>query len=370
MSKPRLRVRPGRPEDEPVIGQLLDRLLDDPRPLDVRRRLWRWRSDENPARSDRIPGFLVAEKGDAIVAVHGLLPLRMRVAGRELVVSSSCDLAADPRARSAGMRIKLAAMSPDLAPMHLSTSANESANKITLALEGLEMPIGRGKWIKPLRASGLLVRALRARGGAWRALAGLVGWAALPVDGLLALGRRWTSVPDLPGLQIEEGAAFDARFDRLWARLVDRCAVSVVRDAAYLEWRYARYPFAGIEWLAVSGDGEVEGFAAWHTSVDEDGLCFAALLDCEAPEGRVLERLLVEVIRRAGRAGAHYVVARTADDRLRQAMERRGFRLREGGHSQVTYKAADELPEDLLADAGSWSLSLGDGDGCFFYEGR
>lgn len=60
----------------------------------------------------------------------------------------------------------------------------------------------------------------------------------------------------------------DARLDRLWVRLRDEHALSLVRDAAYLGWRYADNPFHTyrlfglrrmgqlVGWLVVRPDGE------------------------------------------------------------------------------------------------------------------
>ena len=366
MKKPPLTVRPGRPEDEQSIGALLDRIFDDPRPLEQRRRLWKWRYDDNPAKTDAFPGFLVAEQGGEIVGVHGLAPLRMKIGETVLTASCSCDLAADPKARAAGMRIKLAALSPDLSPLHISTSANEPANKITLALGGKEAPGGRRRLIKPLRVSGLLGRALKAKMGALAAVAALVG---KPADWLLALGRLG-SRPSVPGATVEVLSGFDERFDRLWQRMAGDYPVIMVRDAAYLNWRYAEYPFAGIESIALSKGDEVLGLAVWHRSIDEDGLPFAALLELMTPRGEtaVSARLLAEVIRRAGGAGAHYITARTCDSELEALMLRRGFKIREAHYSPVTYKSNTDIPEDVLSGAGNWYMSLGDGDGCYFYD--
>jgi len=56
------------------------------------------------------------------------------------------------------MKLKLAALSKDLSPLHLSTSANEPACRITVALGGKRSLVGRRKWILPLKASGLMSR--------------------------------------------------------------------------------------------------------------------------------------------------------------------------------------------------------------------
>ena len=367
MKKAPLTVRPARPEDEPAIGALLDRAFDRPRPLEQRRKLWRWRYAENPARTENIPGFLVADRAGDVVGVHGLMPLRMKVGDAQLIAGCSCDLAADPNAGAAGMRLKLAAMSPELSPLHISTSANAAANRITLALGGRETPGGARKLIKPLRLSGLLRRALAPRLGS---LAAPLAMVARPVDWILALARRLGPLPPLPETAVETVDRFDSRFDRFWHRFAEDCTVVVLRDAAYLNWRYADYPFDGVQSVALSRDGEILGLAVWHRSVDEDGLMFSALLELMVPagEGRVAERLLAEVMRRADRTGSHYLIARTCDEFLGRLMLRQGFLSRNLPFSPVTYKINVDGLDAMLAEPGNWYRSLGDGDVCHFLD--
>lgn len=302
-----------------------------------------------------------------MVAVHGLVPLRMKVGKSHLTASCSCDLAADPDARGAGMRIKLAAMSPEVSPLHISTSANESANKITLALNGKEAPGGRRKLIKPLRTSSFVDRVVRERVG-WVAPAATFV-ASTTVDAVLALGRTLASAPAVSDAKVEQPERFDGRFDQLWERIVQDRSIIVVRDAAYLNWRYAKYPFAGVKQIALTRGEKVLGLAVWHQTVDEDGLPFAVLLELMVPKGEdaVAEHLLTEVVRRVDRNGVHSLTARTCDPSLETLMLRRGFIARNARFSPVTYRCNTDLPEHLFAGSGNWYMSLGDGDICYFY---
>ena len=195
-------VRPATPDDSPSIAELLDRTLGK-RSYGQRLKLWNWRFDRNPARTDAFPSFLVAEEKGRIVGVQGLIPLRVKAGTQQLNASCSCDLAADPAARSAGMKLKLAALAKELSPLHLSTSANEPANKITLALGGKEVFSGRRKYIKPLKASGLMRRGLEKRGtaGEIAATASMAIWK--PVDWILAVGRAAKSAEEGDGRQYQ-----------------------------------------------------------------------------------------------------------------------------------------------------------------------
>jgi Acetyltransferase (GNAT) domain len=366
VSKAPVEVRAATEKDYPDIAALLDRIFG-PRPYEQRVQMWRWRHAENPSRIASIPSFLLAAQGGQVVAVHGLLPLKLKVGDTELIASCSCDLAADPSTRGAGMKIKLRAMSRDLAPLHISTSANEPANRLTLALGGQEVPGGRRKLLKLLRLEKLLPQLLRPRLGG--AIGGLVGALAGYSSTLaLSLHRAVTRGGGVAGARIETIDRFDDRFTELGKPLIEPHAVAVIRDREYLEWRYRAYPFPGIESFALLRGEVLLGYAVIHVATDPDGHRFAALLELAVPRGDAgaFAQLLREAVQRAARRGAHYVIARAPAPEWEPAMTARGFLLRLAPTSPATYKNNTMLPDDRFAAGDSWYLSLGDGDGCFY----
>lgn len=362
-------VRFATPDDYPSIAVLLDRTFGK-RPYEDRMKLWNWRFDRNPARTDAFPSFLVAEEKDRIVGVHGLIPVRIKAGKRQLNASCSCDLAADPAARSAGMKLKLAALAKELSPLHFSTSTNEPANKINLALGGKEVLSGRRTYIKPIKASGLMRRGLEKRGTAGRvaATASMALWK--PVDWILAIGRAVGSTRRVLGADVRGIAFFDERYDGLWEELAEDHIILSVRDASYLNWRYSGYPFPGIQSFELSRGGQLLGFSVIHVSLDEDRLRFAAILELTAQkrERGVPEHLLREATRRAAIAGAHYLIARAPTPECEESFRVMGYRKREMSYSSVTYKNNSDVPHELFAKDGNWYLSLGDGDGCYYYD--
>ena len=362
-------VRPAIPDDSPAIAELLDRTLGK-RPYAQRMKLWNWRFDRNPGRTDAFPSFLVAEEKGRIVGVHGLIPLRVKAGTRQLNASCSCDLAADPAARSAGMKLKLAALAKELSPLHISTSANEPANKITLALGGKEVAVGRRKYIKPLKASGLMRRELEKRGmaGSILATSSMALWK--PADWGLAIGRAFKPRRKVAGAIVRDLTVFDGRYDVFWEELAGDHMVLFVRDSSYLNWRYSEYPFPGIQSFEISRGEQLLGYSVIHLGVDEDRLRFAAILEIAGRkrESGVLEHLLQEATRRAAIAGAHYVIARAPTPEGEDLFLHDGFRKRDMNYSPVTYKNNSDVSHEIFAKDPNWYLSLGDGDGCYYYD--
>jgi len=362
-------IRPSTPADHPSIAALLDRTMG-PRPYAQRLQLWEWRFERNPARTDAFPSFLVLEKDGHIAGVHGLTPLRLKAGEDHLHASCSCDLAVDPTARSAGMKLKLKTLSRELSSFHFSTSANESANRITLALGGKEVPIARRSYIKPFKASGLLRRRWEKGGGGagMGAFAGTV--VGKPIDWGLATSRMVRPRRRMEGSTIRNVTRFDERFDMFWERLAMEQVILIVRDSSYLNWRYASYPFAGVQSFELSGGEELLGYSVIHISVDEDRLRFAALLELAGPdrEDLLLEQLLEEAVGRAIRGGAHYMIARATTPRCGELLLRHGFRARDLHFSPVTYRNNSGIPDELFARDWNWYVTLGDGDGCYFFD--
>lgn len=362
----RVAVRAAVEADHAGIAALLDETFG-PRPRAMRERLWAWRQEANAAFSDGMPGFLVADQAGAIVGVQGLLPLRFKVGADTIIAACSCDLAAAPSARGAGLQIKHAAMNSALSALPLTTSANETANRLSRALGAKALDPARVKYIKPLRPAALVAARVRRSRPRLGALLGATAFAVDAAAGSAMTLRDWMTHPrGRAGERIEEVTRFDARFDALWSRVAGRYPVLIVRDASYLEWRYARYPFAGVESFALTTNGEPRGFAVIHIAPDEEGLSAASLLELFGEE-TALEALLTEAIRRSVRADASYIAAKSSSVETRRLLERRGFLARASEHSPYTYKVNRPELADVLEKDDNWYISLGDGDIAFTF---
>ena len=249
------------------------------------------------------------------------------------------------------MKLKLAAMAKELSPFHLSTSANELANKITLALGGREVASGRVKYIKPLKASGLMLRGWAEKGMAGEIVARVGSTILKPVDWALAVGRGRRFPPPVEDAKLRDIGAFDSRFDRFWKEFSKEHEIAVVRDSPYLNWRYTRYPFPGVQSFELSREEELLGFAVIHLAVDEERLRFAALLELawKKPKISVREHLLREAIRRATVAGAQYVIARAPTSEHGDLFRSTGFKARGKNYSTVSYKNNTDISNDIIA---------------------
>jgi hypothetical protein len=186
---------------------------------------------------------------------------------------------------------------------------------------------------------------------------------------MMAISRSVKPPKEVAGGKIVDVTVFDARFDGIWEELAKKHVILAERDSSYLNWRYSGYPFPGIRSFELSRGKQLLGFSVVHIAVDEDRLRFAAILELagRTVEDGVTEHLLGEAIRHARTAGAHYLIARaSASDE--KSFRKIGFLAREMSHSPVTYKNNSDVPKELFADDRNWYVTLGDGDGCYYYE--
>lgn len=363
-------IRPIRPGEELQVARVLDQTFEAV-PLQARRDLWRWRNEVNPARAVLdLPTFLVAELDRTIVGVHGLFPLRLQVDERIVPVSCACDFAVLPAARTVGLKLKLAAAQHGGVPAHISTSANDAASRLTVALGGREIRDARTTLIKPLRMAPLVSqRASRLAGGLAGSLLGVMGSVIGKFgDGALGGVRRLRARSGaLRSISVSSLRRFTETHDEFWNEIRPTGAVHLVRDTRYLNWRYSDYPFPGIETLQAREGERVLALLVSHLHRDSEGNQVGSVLEFLSRPGffEVALGLLGLAEARLRSAGAVVCVARTASEELKEALAASGFHRRERDLSPYTCRVEASEWNHGLSDTGNWAFSLGDGDTAF-----
>ena len=366
-------IRPMRSGEELEVARLLDEAFGAV-PFETRRRLWDWRNQENPAQNSLdLPSFLVAEAAGEIVGVHGLFPLRLKV-GRQIVpVSCACDFAVSPSARTAGLKLKLEAARCGQVQAHLSTSANEAASRLTVALGGVEVPEANTTYVKPLRFAAVASR------HASRLGRGLPGGRTLGLVGSVAGGimdsaggtlRRLRGIPNpLRGCVVSRVRSFGPEHQELTHEAAAEAHAHILRDSQYLNWRYLQYPFSGIEALEARAGGELVAVGVSHSHLDSAGNKVGSILELlYRPDASEIALGLLSLMEDHLReCGAVVCLLRTGSVNLREALKVRGFRAREGGRSPYTYRLGSQDLALLSGGSASWYLSLGDGDAAFHW---
>ena len=118
-----------------------------------------------------------------------------------------------------------------------------------------------------------------------------------------AVGRRKEPPPGRVA-QVQEVGAFDARFDALWAGAAGGFPIAVVRDAAYLTWRYLQNPLVDYRVLVAERGGVLAGYAVLSLrDLEKDGTVALAELMVASGDQEAGLALLVGATARAREMG-------------------------------------------------------------------
>jgi len=338
-----LRLRGYEPGDEPAIASLFERTygrLTTPAH-------WTWKLRARPSPVENV--FLVLD-GERAVFHYAGIPARLRLLGRDVDAMLSVDAMTDPDYRRRGLLTS--------AGRHAFDAWRAAGIALTYGLPNQqwgsrEAALGWRKlftlaWrLFPLRPEALLARRVP-----------IPGLARVDVAGRLyaALHRGLARDPDV---SVRRVTSKDAALDRLWERAKERAAISIVRDADWISWRYLE-PERPYEVLLAERGGEPAGVAAFRLA--EDGAGAIAELFAPGDDGaaRTLLRAALDALRERG---ADRAVALSAPGTRADALlSRAGFLRRPHGFTLEIVPFAEDLPLEELADASRWWISGGDFD--------
>ena len=193
---------------------------------------YRWMYYDNPAG----PAFgFLARHGDRIVSSFAVAPKVMQVGGRRVRVGKTMDMFTDPDYQGMGLikqcaeRVFAAAREAGIDGWYVTPSVNS-------------YPIFTGKWgyredfelIYRARIIDLAAVLTAAQPGS----GGRSGGSPTAVFGPLL--RRSPKLP--AGCSVTELPRFDEQTDALWDEVAAGYGVAIVRDAAYMNWRYVDNP--------------------------------------------------------------------------------------------------------------------------------
>ncbi len=155
---------------------------------------------------------------------------------------------------------------------------------------------------------------------------------------------------------------FDERFDALWERVKGELKVAVVRDSAYLNWRFADSPNGYRLFALEAGGGEqVRGYVVLYRE-EERGL--AHIADFLAEDREAVKPLLSRADRAARQEGCWALSCWSLDDgRLSAQLKPNGYlRVKSPNTLALVDIRCSAEQRGLLQDPANWYLTIGDSD--------
>lgn len=321
-------IRPYRPGDETRILDLFRRVFHVERSLDH----WRWKFQENPAgRTIR----LAETPSGELVGQYAGLPVRVAWGNKVLVLTQSIDVMVDPRFRAGLKRPGLFAA---------------LANRFIADIVGLGKVSGGYGFPTP--------EAIRIGGR-------VAGYTPLhPVVGLVRdLGQGGRRRPSWSGrlFRVEEVDRYGEEINGLWERLRPALAVATVRDARYLNWRYAACPDTCYQMLVAFHPltGAPVGMAILRLWVHAKRI--AALVDWLAPSWAVGSALVARCEAIARESGMDSLeVWFPPYSQAYRFFEALGFRPNATIYQFTAFSTSPEVSLNWAKDR--WYYTMGDSD--------
>lgn len=338
-------------EDLAPVAELLEPLGDESFRWRLSGRLhayYRWKYGDGE--SERVR---VALDGDNLVGVVAMLPRRVRVGGRTVTAFEMGDISTAACHRRQGVFSRLgreACAASATAAAFTYVKPNEESTPVLLTRLGFTPLADMQTLVRPVRISRLLAHRLG------RPLPPMVSG---------SLDRLFAIRPPAAGLAVTRERTFSDEFDRFWETVADDYPAIVVRDRAYLTWRYTDNPTPYVTLAARDGAGGLRGYAV-ALVVQWGARRIGYLVDLlTAARDRAAQRALVHGVLRAccndGALAVHTWIVKAAgssQSSLRASLRALGFLPR--GTGRVLWRpAADGLP----ASPRAWYLTMSDFDG-------
>ena len=340
-------IRPYRAGDERALTALFGRVFG--RAIGEDHYRWKLRQPPTP-----VENVWLAVDGDAPIFHYAGIPTRFRLPGREVVAMVSVDTMTAPEYQRRGLLSTVGRMVYDTwraaGVAFVIGLPNERWGSRAGAL-GWE-PLFDLQWLaRPLRPEAILARRL-----------GIPALARLTPAGV-AWNALWRLRRD-PAVRVRVVERAGPEFDQLWERYGADAAASVVRDSAWVNWRYLDAPAFDYRVLLAERAGQPVGYAAYRVEVHAAGAAgFVAELfapQADAPARRTLIAETLAALRQAGADNA--VTWAVPGSPLERDLRSAGFLYSRGAFGIQIVPLDPELPLGVLRDPQSWNMAGGDFD--------
>jgi GNAT superfamily N-acetyltransferase len=172
-------------------------------------------------------------------------------------------------------------------------------------------------------------------------------------------------------MRVEKVASFTEEFDRFWHKVkVDHTNI-LIRERAYLEWRFTNHPTRKYDVFGARSRGEMRGYLVARIT-EIEGIPCAMLVDIlveKTPEGKRAAKTLIAAFNRYGRArgAALGLCLMFRHSPIIRALRRNGYIicpkvfLPREFPILLHWNSPGPAPADLL-DLDNWYLTMGDYD--------
>lgn len=310
---------------------------------------WRWRYLYTPFGNSIL---IVALRGSRVVGMYGLLYVSLTVQGSTVIGGLMRDLSIHPsekswRCYSGLVKMIIVESQKDNLAFHFgvvparSTKLHQRIGVV--ALGQLPIYLGFLNFARILEESSVPYPL------------SLLGWFAYPIRGL-----RSRCIKEID-LEIRSVENFDSAVDELWSSLVENSKVSVIKNSAYLNWRYGKRSGYWLRRLVAYRDKRLEGLVIFCVVRSRND---GSVLELMARDNNteIMKALLLQALAelRTKRI-AHVRASFPTESRQTTVLKELGFKSWGRFYFVPVLIVASLSKEPSLAlDMKNWDFSLGD----------
>ena len=275
----------------------------DPLYVQKKRAVWDWLYGENPDAVKMPKGVVLLEDGE-VLAFIGIMPVRLKYGDRVIDAHWTLDGIMNPKCRGKGYGEKIYTRAVQKCEfVHMGIGMNDITEHL-LKKAGCVGSDEVQQYFYNNRAGGL-------RGSAKRLLQSMTALSNLrnrPGRGDLSV--RVVDAADMPG-----------EIDSLWERVVGGYPKIVVRDFAYMNWKYGRHPLAKYKLILVENGDELLGVGVFRGTAAK-----SRLVDYVGPAKDLRVKFLIAEAFKDNCAHSDHLECICSDEEINRALALLGFR--------------------------------------------
>jgi GNAT superfamily N-acetyltransferase len=316
---------------------------------------YRWKFFQNPHRGKEVPFWLLWD-GDRMLGGIGALPVRMLLFGTEIAGEFACEMFIEKGQQRSGLGTVLMDAYIADSPLPLMMNTSQSLHRFLVKRGFHDLSVGLHFWVRPIRPGAMLA----ARWSGIKARAALLSGPLLRAA--VEVRAATLRPPSDPSVRVEEVGGFGGWAEDLWAAAGAAYPVIVIRDLAYLRWKYERHYVHKYRILrAVDGKG-TRGYLVHRLRPEARGplMVVQELFTRHDDQGARLA-LLQHALKEARRADAFAIKLMTSTRSYGADLRRLGFFATRSSPG-LLYPEQPGFDRPDLRDISNWFLSSGDSD--------
>jgi len=317
---------------------------------------WLWKHVESARRLAIEPRVWLCRQRGAVVAHNGAISIKLKIGDAEQLVAWIGDTASIDTLRREDVDFRLLSQVSEELPFCLSLGQSEKTRTTLLQMGWVQ--------VAPLTTAQFVIHPEAVQQGRLSGPAALAaGWGSRVTSAVRTLLNH------RPTMEIRQVARFDGGHDKLWHIAAREITCGVIRDAAYLNWKYVDQPGQDILRLELIEQGTVCGVVILQFCEANDNYPYrhAFLADLVSPLSD--ERLLQQLVQIASTAAAERntdaLVCQYVCAPLTRILRQNGFRMYEPDQYLLVNPRQLPLESRVKVLAGKdWFVMPGDADFC------